>query len=90
MSRRWQTVVTLTIGLSALAFGGALGQSQQQLDEDATRYMVLGDSIAAGYKAQPATDGFAYRLYNMGVFDRLPHMLFCNAGVPGRNVGPGR
>jgi lysophospholipase L1-like esterase len=67
----------------ALAFGGALGQSPQLLDEDATRYMVLGDSIAAGYKAQPATNGFAYRLYNMGVFDRLPHTLFCNAAVPG-------
>jgi len=90
MSRRWLTVVKLMIGLSALAIGWALGQSQQQLDEDATRYMVLGDSIAAGHKAQPATNSFAYRLYNMGVFDRLPHTLFCNAAVPGRNVGPGR
>jgi lysophospholipase L1-like esterase len=83
MSRRWLIIVTLTIGLSALAFGGAFGQSPQLLEEDATRYMVLGDSIAAGYKAQPATNGFAYRLYNMGVFDRLPHTLFCNAAVPG-------
>jgi len=83
MSKRWLTMITLLIGLSALAFGGAFGQSQQQLDEDATRYMVLGDSIAAGYKTQPATNGFAYRLYNMGVFDRLPHTLFCNAAVPG-------
>jgi len=83
MTRRWLIIVTLTIGFSALAFGGAFGQSPQLLEDDATRYTVLGDSIAAGYKAQPATNGFAYRLYNMGVFDRLPHTLFCNSAVPG-------
>jgi len=45
--------------------------------------MALGDSIAAGYKAMPVTNGYAFRLYQNGVFDRIPHTLFNNAAVPG-------
>jgi lysophospholipase L1-like esterase len=50
---------------------------------DATRYMALGDSIAAGYKAVPVTNAYPYLLYHKGVFDVIPHTLFCNASVPG-------
>lgn len=58
-------------------------QSPQVSDDDATRYMALGDSIAAGYKTVPVTNGYPYLLYSGDVFDRLPHTLFCNAAVPG-------
>jgi lysophospholipase L1-like esterase len=61
----------------------ALAQSPQVLAPDATRYMALGDSIAAGYKAMPVTQGYTYLLYQNGVFDAIPHTLFCNAAVPG-------
>ncbi|MDX1513786.1 MAG: SGNH/GDSL hydrolase family protein, partial [Gammaproteobacteria bacterium] len=50
---------------------------------DDTRYMALGDSLAAGYGAQPAIQGYVYPLYQRGVFDRTPSTLFANAGVPG-------
>jgi len=45
------------------------------------RYMSLGDSLAAGYKAQPATKGFAYQLYLNEVFGRTPDTAFDNAAV---------
>jgi lysophospholipase L1-like esterase len=48
----------------------------QVVADDATRYMALGDSIAAGFKAQPATNGYAFLLYQNGAFDRLPHTVF--------------
>jgi len=51
--------------------------------ENHTRYMALGDSLAAGYGALPATQGYVYRLYRDEVFDKIPHTLFSNAGVPG-------
>ena len=51
--------------------------------DDHTRYLALGDSLTAGYAAHPATQGFAYQLYQSGVFDNVNHTLFCNAAVPG-------
>ena len=58
-------------------------QSSRILDEDATRYMALGDSIAAGFKAMPVTNAYPYLLYQEGTFDAIPHTLFANAAVPG-------
>lgn len=48
-----------------------------------TRYMALGDSLAAGYGAITATQGYVYLLYQGGAFDKVPNTLFSNAGVPG-------
>lgn len=48
-----------------------------------TRYMALGDSLAAGYGAIPATQGYVYQLYQEGVFDKVTNTLLSNAGVPG-------
>ncbi|MBI4527112.1 MAG: SGNH/GDSL hydrolase family protein [Deltaproteobacteria bacterium] len=48
-----------------------------------TRYMALGDSLAAGYGAVPAAQGYAYQLYASGVFDTVPNTLLSNAGIPG-------
>ena len=47
------------------------------------RYMALGDSLAAGYKAMPATAGYAYQLYLGRAFGSIPDVLFDNASVPG-------
>jgi len=47
------------------------------------RYMALGDSLAAGYKAMPATAGYAYQLYLDRTFGTIPDVLFNNASVPG-------
>lgn len=51
--------------------------------DEHTRYLALGDSLTAGYGADPATNGYAYRLYQEGVFDTPVHTLFANAAVPG-------
>jgi lysophospholipase L1-like esterase len=58
-------------------------QSPQLFEPDTTRYMALGDSIAAGYRAMPVTNAYPYLLYKDGAFDTIPHSLFCNAAVPG-------
>ncbi len=48
-----------------------------------TRYMVLGDSLGAGYGAVPQTQGYAYRLYQGGTFDVASKTIFCNSSVVG-------
>ncbi len=50
---------------------------------DNTRYMAMGDSLAAGYGAVPATQGYAYLLYKEGVFDKIPNTLLSNVGLIG-------
>jgi lysophospholipase L1-like esterase len=79
------------LGILLIVFAAALGvapafasdKPQQIIAEDATRYMALGDSLAAGYLALPVTKGYTYRLYRMESFDAVSHTLFCNAAVPG-------
>jgi len=77
----------VTVALGTLLATSSAAQSPQQFAPDATRYMALGDSIAAGYKAMPVTAGYAYRLYQDGVFDRMPHTLFNNISVAGTTSG---
>lgn len=48
-----------------------------------TRYLAIGDSLAAGFGAIPTTQGYAYLLYQGGTFDRLTNTIFANAAVPG-------
>lgn len=50
---------------------------------DNTRFAALGDSLVAGTGAIPMTQGYAYLLYQQGVFDAVPNTLFANAAVPG-------
>jgi len=69
--------------VAALALAGRPAQAQQPAPDDATRYAALGDSIAAGFKAQPATNGYTYLLYENGAFDRLSHTLFNNLSSVG-------
>jgi lysophospholipase L1-like esterase len=81
MTRRitWCATVAVLLWLPA----AAVAQSPQQLAGDATRYMAMGDSIAAGFKAQPMTQGYAFLLYQRGVFDRMPHTLFNDIAAVG-------
>ena len=51
--------------------------------EGNTRYMAMGDSLAAGYGAVPATQGYAYLLYKEGAFDKVPNTLLSNVGLIG-------
>jgi hypothetical protein len=46
-------------------------------------HAALGDSVAAGEGAMPVTAGYAYRLYDQGVFDRKQVMDFANLAVRG-------
>lgn len=76
--RRIFLVLTLFLASTPPALAGQPWQF-----EGHTRYMALGDSLAAGYGALPATQGYVYRLYREEVFDKVSHTLFSNAGVPG-------
>lgn len=50
---------------------------------DNVRYMSIGDSFAAGKGAIPVTRGFAYLLYQEGVFAPITNTTFANSAVPG-------
>jgi len=78
------TVLVVAALMAALP---AFAQSPQQLADDATRYMAMGDSVAAGFKAQPVTQGYAFLLYQNGVFDRMPHTLFNDIAAVGATSG---
>lgn len=81
MKRLTRFAAAMTI--TAITTVGAPAQAQQPAPDDATRYAALGDSIAAGFKAQPATNGYTYLLYENGAFDRLSHTLFNNLSSVG-------
>jgi lysophospholipase L1-like esterase len=76
---------TITSFIAACFIGLALPANAEPpwVFGDDTRYMALGDSLAAGYGAQPVTQGYVYRLYQRGIFDSTPNTLFANASVPG-------
>lgn len=69
--------------LALLWLTPALALAALPVVNPAVRYMSLGDSLAAGYKAQPATEGYAYQLYLDRVFGNIPDTVFDNAAVPG-------
>ena len=80
---RGLTRYAAALTVAALAIAGTPAQAQQPAPPDATRYAALGDSIAAGFKAQPATNGYTYLLYQNGAFDRVSHTLFNNLSSVG-------
>lgn len=46
-------------------------------------YVAMGDSVAAGEGAMPVTNGYAYRLYDQGVFGQTQQMDFSNVAIRG-------
>lgn len=69
--------------LCALTLFPALALAALPAPSPTVRYLSLGDSIAAGYKAQPATAGYAYQLYLGEVYGRTPDTVFANVAMPG-------
>ena len=51
-----------------------------------TRYLAMGDSLAAGYGAIPVTQGYAYLLYQGGTFDTITNTIFADAAVSSETV----
>lgn len=77
-------MLKIALRYAALAlFAGLAYADQPWTFSDNTRYIALGDSLAAGYGAMPVTNGYAYLLYQEGVFDKTANTLFANAAVPG-------
>lgn len=50
---------------------------------DNTRYLAMGDSLTAGFGATPVTNGYAYLLYQQGVYSSMTNTSFADAAVPG-------
>ena len=46
-------------------------------------YVAMGDSVAAGEGAMPVTNGYAYQLYERGVFGQKQEIDFANVAVRG-------
>src|SRR5262247_4220143 len=46
-------------------------------------YVALGDSVAAGEGSLPVTGGYAYDLYDHGVFGPKQEMEFANGAIRG-------
>jgi acyl-CoA thioesterase I len=70
--------------LLALACTALPAQAEQPWTfSNNTRYLAIGDSLAAGYGAIPATQGYAYLLYQGGAYDKITNTIFANAAVPG-------
>ncbi len=44
-------------------------------------YVAIGDSLSAGEGAMPVTGGFAYQLYDQGVFAKKQQMDFSNISI---------
>ncbi len=79
-TREW--VRAVTVMMFTLAPMGVGAEVPWQF-ADNTRYMAMGDSLASGYGAVPATQGYAYLLYQEGVFDKIPNTLLSNVGLIG-------
>jgi len=77
--KKFRVAATL---IGVLVFGIAHAELPWQFEQH-TRYMALGDSLVGGYGAIPATNGYAYLLYQGGAFDKVPNTLLSNVGVPG-------
>jgi lysophospholipase L1-like esterase len=73
---RRAAVVALVVASSA-----AFAEQPWTLSNN-TRYLSMGDSLAAGYGAIPTTQGYAYLLYQGGTFDAITNTIFANAAVP--------
>jgi lysophospholipase L1-like esterase len=77
-----KTVLRLVALIGLLAAGPAAAEVPWTFSNN-TRYLALGDSLAAGYGAITTTQGYAYLLYQKGTYDKIPNTIFANAAVPG-------
>jgi lysophospholipase L1-like esterase len=75
-------LVRAVVGSLLIASSAVLAEQPWTFSNN-TRYLSLGDSLAAGYGATPTTQGYAYLLYQGGTFDQTTNTIFANAAVPG-------
>jgi lysophospholipase L1-like esterase len=78
MARR----ISLTSFCLGLVLLPAHGTTQISFPK-ADYYLAMGDSVAAGQGALPMTHGYAYQLYDRGVFGNKPQMFFVNVAIKG-------
>jgi lysophospholipase L1-like esterase len=74
----WRGVLIGLLFASSTVFAG----NPAGLDDN-VRYLSMGDSYAAGKGAIPVTSGYAYLLYQGGVFAPIPDTTFANSAMPG-------
>lgn len=79
MGKRW----IAAFGLATLVLSAAVHAQQPWTFSDNLRYLAMGDSLTAGYGATPVTNGYAYLLYQQGVYESMNNTIFANAAVPG-------
>lgn len=70
------------IALIALAFAAQAQAAQPWTFGNNTRLLAMGDSLTAGVGATPATQGYAYQLYEQGFYDSMPNTMFANVAIP--------
>lgn len=68
--------------LGTMSFAPTLASPQINFQKTGY-YVAMGDSVAAGEGAVPVTGGYAYQLYDHGVFGRKQAMDFANVAVRG-------
>jgi len=74
----------LTLGLGVFALALVPSLAQAQVDHALTGgYVGMGDSVAAGTGASPATSGYVFQLYDHGVFGQKQETGFSNLGLRG-------
>jgi lysophospholipase L1-like esterase len=66
----------------AAASSAVLAEPPASLDDN-VRYLAMGDSLSAGKGAVPVTQGYAYLLYQEGLFGSIATTTFANAAIPG-------
>jgi lysophospholipase L1-like esterase len=74
--------LVFTLSFFALTLVPTLAISQINFPKN-SYYVGMGDSVAAGEGALPATNGYVYGLYDEGVFARIQEMDFSNVSVRG-------
>jgi lysophospholipase L1-like esterase len=77
-----KSIIRISALLLAAVFYSAIASAQINFEKKGY-YISLGDSVAAGEGALPVTQGFAYRLYDQGVFGRKQTMDFSNIAIKG-------
>jgi hypothetical protein len=78
MRRRFSVVVAVLVVVLAPALASA-----QISFPKSDAYIAMGDSVAAGAGALPITNGYAYQLYDHGVFGQKTDVAFSNIALRG-------
>jgi hypothetical protein len=74
--------ITIAAALAAMTLAATLASAQISFPK-AGYYVAMGDSVAAGTGAMPVTNGYAYQLYDHGVFAQKQEMEFADVAARG-------